>query len=338
MIEDFYGLSDAPFRLAPDPRFFYASDTHGKALLYLKYGLRQGEGFVALTGDVGAGKSTLIAHLLDEIDRRRLTVGQLSTTNLEPADALWMIANSFGLHPVDRGKGASLHALEIFLQQEHTAGRHVLLIIDEAQNLPIATLEELRMLTNVSFGGHYPLQCFLVGQTQLRHALVAHELEQLRQRIIASYHLEPLSPEETRRYIEHRLQTAGWQGRPSFAPELFEQVYAATSGIPRRINMLLGRLLLFGALDQLDHLDRNAIASVIADLESEVVGLRARPAPNGSTATPSAAPDVAPIVRVLQDRIEELEDAIIDVVQIVDALLANRLIEAEEQRSDIASD
>jgi general secretion pathway protein A len=338
MIEDFYGLSDAPFRLAPDPRFFYASDTHGKALLYLKYGLRQGEGFVALTGDVGAGKSTLIAHLLDEIDRRRLTVGQLATTNLEPTDALWIIATSFGLHPVDRGKGASLRALEVFLQQEQAAGRHVLLIIDEAQNLPIATLEELRMLTNISFSGEYPLQCFLVGQTQLRHSLLAQELEQLRQRIIASYHLEPLSMDETRLYIEHRLQTAGWQGRPSFAPELFEQVYSATGGVPRRINMLLGRLLLFGALDQLDHLDRKAIASVITDLEGEVVGLRARPAANEPVASPAATQDSLASMRVLQGRIEELEDAIVDIVQIVDALLANRVIDSEETRDDLARD
>jgi general secretion pathway protein A len=325
MIEDFYGLSDAPFRLAPDPRFFYASDTHGKALLYLKYGLRQGEGFVALTGDVGAGKSTLIAHLLDEIDHRRLTVGQLATTSLDPADALWIIATSFGLHPIDRGKGASLRAIEAFLGQEQAAGRHVLLIIDEAQNLPAATLEELRMLTNLSVEGSYPLQCFLVGQTQLRQTLIAPELEQLRQRVIASYHLEPLSSEETQRYIEHRLQTAGWQGRPSFAPDLFDQVYAATGGIPRRINMLLGRLLLFGALDQLD-------------LEGEVVGLRARPASNGHEAPGFAGGDLTDQLGRLQMRIDELEAALTDVVEIVDSFLATRLGAPGEEQRDRSGD
>jgi general secretion pathway protein A len=338
MIEDFYGLSDAPFRLAPDPRFFYASDTHGKALLYLKYGLRQGEGFVALTGDVGAGKSTLIAHLLDEIDHRRLTVGQLATTSLDPADALWIIATSFGLHPIDRGKGASLRSIEAFLGQEQAAGRHVLLIIDEAQNLPTATLEELRMLTNLSVEGSYPLQCFLVGQTQLRQTLIAPELEQLRQRVIASYHLEPLSSEETQRYIEHRLQTAGWQGRPSFAPDLFDQVYAATGGIPRRINMLLGRLLLFGALDQLDHLDRSAIASVIADLEGEVVGLRARPAANGHAMSALPGGELTDTLGRLQMRIDELEAALTDVVEIVDSFLATRLGAPGEEQRDRTGD
>jgi type II secretory pathway predicted ATPase ExeA len=277
-----------------------------------------------LTGDVGTGKSTIVAHLLDTIDRRQIIVAQLATTNLDPADALRIIADRHGVSVPDRSKAAVLGAIEAFLAREQASGRRVLQIIDEAQNLPLETLEELRMLTNLRVDGRHPLQCFLVGQTQFRDTLASPQIEQLRQRVIASCHLEPLTPDETKHYVEHRLQTAGWQGRPSFAPDLLERVHATTSGIPRRINLLLGRLLLFGALEHLDHLDEGAIASVISDLESEVVGIKSRPLARPRGSAPLPQQDSTPEIARLRDRIDELETALAEVVELLGDILERR--------------
>jgi general secretion pathway protein A len=333
MIEEFYGLNAAPFRLVPDPRFFYASDTHQKALSYLEYGLQQGEGFVVLTGEVGTGKSTLVGHLLSAIDRHRLVVVQLATTNVNAEDALWLVADSLGIRPSGEGKAPLLRAFETFLAREYTAGRRVLLIIDEAQNLPLDTLEELRMLSNFQIQDHSPLQCFLVGQSQFRKVLASPNLEQLRQRVIASYSLEPLSLDETQNYAEHRLQTAGWQGRPSFDPALFEQVYRATGGIPRRINMLLGRLLLYGALEEIDHLDQAAIATVIDDLASEVIGLGEKA--NGRAEVEG---DLEQRLDRLEERMDGLEHMLIDIVETLDVLVNRRgLSVARDRQTGLAS-
>jgi general secretion pathway protein A len=327
MIEEYYGLSAAPFRLVPDPRFFYASDTHQKALSYLEYGLQQGEGFVVMTGEVGTGKSTLVGHLLDNIDRSRIEVAHIATTNILAADALWLIADNLGIRVEETGKAPLLRGIELHLERQALAGKRILLIVDEAQNLPTETLEELRMLTNLQVHDRYPLQCFLVGQSQLRQILAAPGFEQLRQRVIASYSLEPLSLEETRNYAEHRLHTAGWRGRPSFDDALLEQVHEATKGIPRRINMLLGRLLLFGALEEIDHLDSAAIANVITDLENEVVGMGRGNGQAVVSVTEPASPDR---LRHLEARINELERLLLDIVEMVGGLLAQREARAGE--------
>ena len=282
MIESYYGLSAAAFRLAPEPRFFFASATHRKALSYLDYGLRQGEGFLVLSGEIGAGKSLLVAHLLAGLDREGLTAVGLAGGGLEPLDALWLIAEGLGLEPA-AGKAPLVAAIRRCLVEQERTGRRVLLVVDEAQSLPHATLEELRLLTDLGGGRQAGLQCFLVGQPQLRPLLARPELEQLRQRVVASCHLEPLGEEETGRYVRHRLEIAGWRGKPALAEGIGAAVHAATGGVPRRINLLCGRLMLLGAVEGRDRLDEADVATVQADLRSE--GLAA---PTG-TGEPRAA-------------------------------------------------
>ncbi len=279
MYETFYGLSDTPFRLSPDHRFFFGSQSHNKAMAYLRYGLHQGEGFIVITGDIGTGKSTLVSQLFSELDTRRVLPAKIATTNVEADDAVRLIISAFRLSPPSTDKAALLRHFESFLVDQHKASRRVLLVVDEAQNLPMRTIEELRMLSNFAVGGQSLFQSFLLGQPQFKTLLADPGLEQLRQRVIASYHLEPMSFEETRHYIEHRLRTAGWRGDPALFDETFAAIHVATNGVPRRINTLCNRLMLYGALEERHELDADAVADVLADLQGEVAETVSPPAP-----------------------------------------------------------
>ncbi len=315
MIEAYYGLSAAPFRLAPEPRFLFASSTHRKALSYLDYGLRQGEGFLVLSGEIGAGKSLLVAHLLTGLGREGLVAVSLASGALEPMDALWLIAEGLGLEPSGSGKAPLLGAIRRCLAAQEQAGRRVLLIVDEAQSLPVATLEELRLLTDQGSGARAGLQCFLVGQQQLRRSLARPELEQLRQRVVASCHLEPLGQDETGRYVRHRLEIAGWRGAPALAEGIGVAVHAATGGVPRRINLLCGRLMLLGAVEGRDRLDENNVATVLADLRAE--GLA--PSPPGADETVGTATGDG-----VAARLEELEELVRETHGMMAALMRPR--------------
>ncbi|MEC9109926.1 MAG: AAA family ATPase, partial [Pseudomonadota bacterium] len=213
MYEEFYGFSERPFQLTPDPAFYFESVTHKKALSYLGYGLNQGEGFIVITGEVGSGKSTLVAHLKQKLDDERLTVGEVVTSALDGEEMIHVAARSFGLDVTGGDKAADLAAIELFLHEEARNGRRTLLIVDEAQNLSIGALEELRMLSNFQLGSHPLLQTLLLGQPEFKQ-LLAHsdELEQLRQRVIAAHHLEPMQPGEIEPYVMHRLNHVGWNG------------------------------------------------------------------------------------------------------------------------------
>jgi putative secretion ATPase (PEP-CTERM system associated) len=293
MFEEFYGLSAPPFRLSPDHRFFFGSASHRRAMSYLRYGIAQAEGFIVITGDIGAGKSTLASQLLAEVDRNEIVAAQIVTSNVEPDDVVRLMLSAFNIIPPATDKAALLRAFESFLLQQQKSRRRVLLIVDEAQNLPLKTIEELRMLSNFMIGGRSLFQCFLIGQPQFQALLLNPDLEQLRQRVIASYHLEPLGPAETREYIEHRLRTVGWQGRPSFEEGVFGLVHAATNGVPRRINTLCSRILLSGALEEKDHLDCELVGTVIAEMKTEVAeaerGAVQRPAPEAYAVRASAS-------------------------------------------------
>jgi putative secretion ATPase (PEP-CTERM system associated) len=284
MFEEYYGLSAPPFRLSPDHRFYFGSASHRRAMSYMRYGVSQAEGFIVITGDIGAGKSTLASQLLAEIDRNEIVAAQIVTSNIEPDDVVRLMLSAFNIVPPAADKAALLRAFESFLLQQQKAKRRVLLIVDEAQNLPLKTIEELRMLSNFMIGGRSLFQCFLIGQPQFQALLHHPDLEQLRQRVIASYHLEPLGLEDTKDYIEHRLRTVGWQGRPTFDDAAFAQIHAATGGVPRRINTLCSRILLSGALEEKDHLDGELVGSVIAEMKTEVAeaerGAVQRPAPH----------------------------------------------------------
>ena len=293
MFDDFYGLRARPFQLTPDPAFYFESLTHRKALSYLSYGLAQGEGFIVITGEVGAGKSTLAGHLLTTIDRARLTAAQVVTSRLDGADMVRAVALAFGLPPgVDKPR--QLAAIEGFLHGEARAGRRSLLVVDEAQNLSIEALEELRMLSNFQLGAHPLLQILLLGQPEFREALRGHaRLEQLRQRVIAAHHLEPMLAQEVEPYVMHRLKLVGWCGNPGFESAVFARLHAASGGVPRRINQIINRLLILGAVEQRSHLDGAMLATVLAELDADG-GLALAQVPVASAPAPRPAPRPAP--------------------------------------------
>jgi len=267
MFETHYGLTGRPFQLTPDPRFYFESATHRKAMSYLGYGLAQGEGFIIITGEIGAGKSTLVAHLMQTVDKARLTAAQIVTTQLKGDDLLHMVASSFGIATAGLDKTGTLAAIEHFLHNEARAGRRCLLVVDESQNLPMPALEELRMLSNFQLGSHPLLQIFLLGQPEFR-AMVhgAPGLEQLRQRIIATHHLGAMELHELQPYVEHRMKLVGWNGRPGFSDDLWARLFAETGGIPRKVNMLINRVLLMAAVDDRDMVDAALVEAVLADL------------------------------------------------------------------------
>ena len=275
MYEDFYGLQGPPFKLNPDPRFFFGSESHRKAMSDLKFGLHQEEGFIVITGAVGSGKSTVVSQLFAELDSDKIIAAKIVTTQLEATDILRMLCGELGIEPPAPDKASILQALGRYLTYQHEAGRRVLLVIDEAQNLPRSTLEELRMLSNLTHKGKALFQSFLVGQPQFSRTLADPELEQFLQRVTASYHLETLTAEETKAYIDHRLGLVGWHGNPTFTHGAYRLIHQETKGLPRRINLLCNRILFFGAIEGLQHIDDAVVNDVLADLRSEVVEVAA---------------------------------------------------------------
>lgn len=269
MYEERFGFSGSPFRLAPDPKFFFGSKSHNKAMSYLHYGLRQAEGFIVITGEIGAGKTMLIGHLLDQLDRSNIVAANLLTPNLEAADLLSHILSAFRIEAAGEGKAAEIEAFEDFLFDQLNHGRRVLLVVDEAQNLPLKTLEELRVLSNMEYDGTPLFQVFLVGQPDFRETMARPDMEQLRQRVIATYHLEPMLRDETEAYIKHRLSQVGWTGTPAFTADAFDAIFAATGGLPRKIHKLCNRVLLFAAVENLVRIDGAAVETVLADLIAE---------------------------------------------------------------------
>jgi general secretion pathway protein A len=267
MYDQFYALTGRPFQLTPDPQYYFESITHRKALSYLGYGLAQGEGFIVITGEIGAGKSTLVSHLMQSVDKARLTAATIVTSQLGGLDMVQMAAESFGIDTRGLDKAATLKSIENFLHAEARTGRRCLLVVDEAQNLSIEALEELRMLSNFQLGSSALLQIFLLGQPEFRDLVRdAPELEQLRQRVIATHHLDPMEANEIEPYIVHRLSRAGWNGRPQLTQDAYSSLFAETGGVPRKINTLMNRVMLMGAVEQVDTLDAALVAAVIADM------------------------------------------------------------------------
>ena len=270
MYEDYYRFNAKPFQLNPDPRFFFGSKGHKRAMAYLDYGLSLGEGFIVISGEVGAGKTTLVRNLFRQLDAHSLVAAQLVSTQMDAEDTLRSVAASFGLEHEGLAKSSLLKNLEDFLIAATRQGKRALLVVDEAQNLTSRAVEELRMLSNFQNNERSLIQTFLLGQPEFRGILQSPNMQQLRQRVVASYHLGPLDSGETQGYIEHRLRTVGWQGNPSFDSEAFAALHRFTGGIPRRINTFCDRLLLFGFLEEKSHFGEAEIDEVISDLKSEV--------------------------------------------------------------------
>ena len=289
MYEAFYGLTDKPFQLNPDPSFYFGSRQHRRAMAYLEYGLHQNEGFIVVTGEVGAGKTTIVRSLLAKLDPHKVVAAQLVSTQLDAEDTLRLVAAAFGLKTKDVAKSDLLLGLEAFLVSVTTQGKRALLIVDEAQNLTPRAVEELRMLSNFQLETHALLQSFLVGHPEFRRTMQSPHMLQLRQRVIAACHIGPLDAEETRGYIEHRLKHVGWRDKPQFQPEVFPAVHLFTGGIPRRINALCDRLLLSGFIGSKTTFSRTDVDEVAREIREESFA-----APSGSESEGVPATESAP--------------------------------------------
>jgi putative secretion ATPase (PEP-CTERM system associated) len=273
MYTDFYNLTGLPFQLTPDYRFFYTSQPHKKAVAYVTYGLSKGEGFIVITGEVGAGKTTLMDYFLSSMRGQRLITARVVTTQIEADSLLRLVAASFGLSQEGEDKATVLKRIEAFLLECHRDGSRPLLIIDEVQGLKHSSLEELRMLSNFQSEHKSLLQIYLVGQPEFRRTLASANLEQLRQRVIATYHLQPLDLDETRSYIEHRLSLVGWQQDPLIDAAAYEIIYSETAGVPRRINLLCDRLLLASYLNDSHQIEAEDVEDVVLDMRKEGAAL-----------------------------------------------------------------
>jgi type II secretory pathway predicted ATPase ExeA len=289
MHSEHYGLRQHPFLMTPDAGMFFPSSVHRRALAHLTYGIAQHEGFIVITGEVGAGKTTLIERLCSDLNPSGFVIARISTTQVSGDDILRMVADAFGAEP-EGNKAAVLRGITTALR--NTTRRH-LLIVDEAQGLPLGAIEELRMLSNVTQQGQPPLQTILMGQPQLRRMLVSVELNQLRQRVLASYHLMGLTREETHGYVLHRLNAVGWSGWPAWDEAALDMVHRHTDGIPRRINRLCSRVMLGGALEHADRLTAAMVEATALELENDLGGFPP-PTSNGHAMPPEMTPHPTP--------------------------------------------
>lgn len=269
MYESFYGFSAKPFQLRPDPTFYYGSKGHRRAMAYLEYGLAQGEGFIVLTGEVGAGKTTLARNLFRSFESKKIVAAQIVSTHVDSNDILKLVAAAFGLPYAELSKAALLLDLERFLRSCYQQDKRVLLLVDEAQNLSQSTLEELRMLSNFQTNDAPLLQTFLLGQPEFRKILLDQNMQQLRQRVIATYHLGPMDELETKAYIEHRLKTVGWTDDPSIDDEAYKLIHQYSGGVPRKINLFCDRMFMMGCLEELHYFGEKEVNDVINDFHQE---------------------------------------------------------------------
>ncbi|MFK8016607.1 MAG: ExeA family protein [Gammaproteobacteria bacterium] len=263
MYEEFYGFSEKPFTLLPDPAFLFLGKKHKMALTMLQYGMVNNAGFSVITGEIGSGKTTLIRQLLDEMDAET-TVGLISNTHQSFGELLQWVLMAFGLDYKGKEKIERYETFMNFVVDEYANGRRTVLIIDEAQNLAVDTLEELRMLSNINADKNQVLQLVMVGQPELRATLMLPSLKQFAQRISVSYHLDALSAQETVDYIHHRLGVVG--GKPELFPEsACSMVWYYSRGVPRVINSICDTALVYGFAEQTEEITGPLIQDVVRD-------------------------------------------------------------------------
>ena len=266
MYESFYQFTENPFRLTPDPAYVFMSGTHGEAYTHLEYAVQENKGFVVITGEVGAGKTTLMRTLLQQHPQEVVTA-VITQTSLLPIEFLRRVCDEFEVEIQGPDKASMLSAFHTYLLEQYTARRRVVLLIDEAQNLPASTLEELRMLSNLETEKEHLIQMILLGQPDLRAKLRRKGLEQFVQRVSVHYHLRSLDREETAGYIRHRLHVAGGDNPELFTPQAVRRIYEASHGIPRLINILCDGSLVYGYADGLSRIDEATVLHVVQDRE-----------------------------------------------------------------------
>ena len=269
MYKHFYHLSTNPFRLAPDPGFCFSHSGYTRAREYLEYALDQGEGFVMVTGRPGTGKTLLLETFLKETDNNRAVARRIAVSNYGADDLLHAVAYAYDIDTANLGKAALRQQIQQYFLKQEQAGRRVLLIIDEAQALQHTALEELRILADLQTQSRLMLQLFLVGQESLQDLMRSPDMEQFQQRVIANYHLVPLSLMEVRAYIEHRLLHAGWSGAPEFTSAAVLAIYQLSQGVPRHINKICNRLLLLGFGKGSYILDKEDVQEIAAEMHDE---------------------------------------------------------------------
>ena len=264
MYKKMYGFSESPFNMTPNSRFFFQSARHTEALSTLVYAIRERKGFVVITGDVGAGKTTVCRALLNQLDTQTETA-LVTNTHLSAKDLLFTILDDFGVEYKPGSKARLLAQLNNYLITQIQEDKNVVLIIDEAQNLSASVLEEVRMLSNLETEHEKLIQIILLGQPELKDTLASNRLRQLRQRIAVFYHLPPLGPEDTRAYILHRLRVASSSDRQYFTDEAINLVYRFSQGVPRLINQICDSALLSGYIYGAEMIDEKIMQEVIKE-------------------------------------------------------------------------
>ncbi len=332
MYREYYNFTGKPFQITPDHRFFYESNGHKRALSYLLYGIKSMEGFIVITGDVGTGKTTLVNALSDELENKHIVAAKVVTTQIQEDDLLRVVAAEFGLAYDGVSKAVLLKNLETFFRQLAHEGKRALLLVDEAQNLPPRSIEELRMLSNFQMDSRALLQSFLLGQREFRATMRLPQFEQLRQRVIAAYHLKPMSRDETEGYVTHRLQMVGWVGNPIFTEQAFDAIYEHAKGIPRKINVFCDRLLLCAGLEESSEIGEAILEMVRGDLVEESWGTDELDPAAGPGQVNPISPDVS--------NVNSSANALLQQEQLINAIgsmMDNKLEEFKKKQQQVES-
>jgi general secretion pathway protein A len=266
MYIDTFKLRELPFRLSPDPQFLYLSRAHARAKAYMESTIWFTDGFVVVTGEIGSGKTTLIESFLRQLDSD-VVIAQINQTQINAVEFLQSVLAQFGFSPFKMKKAELIATLNSFLIEQYAAGRKVLLIIDEAQNLSLKVLEEIRMLSGIESTKEKVLRIILAGQPELNEKLDSPELVQLTQRIRLRFHLGALSRDDLRSYVRHRLEIAGAEGREIFAEDTFSEIYKFTGGVPRLVNTLCDTAMMAAFNEDRDHVTLKDIASAVDELQ-----------------------------------------------------------------------
>jgi len=334
MYTEYFHLSAKPFQLKPDPDFFFGSAGHKRAMAYLEYGIAQEEGFIIITGEVGAGKTTLVRHLFKKMESDKIVAAHIANTNLSSDDTLRVVSAAFGLPHENFTKASLLLGIEKFLHQCDQDGKRALLVVDEAQNLSSQTVEELRMLSNYQTDEKPLLQTFLLGQPEFRKILLGEDMQQLRQRVSATYHLGPMDPSETKSYVEHRLNTTGWNNDPSFSQDAFTTIYNYTGGIPRKINALCERVLLMSCLEEIHELSATEINAVISDIQQEYdMPIETKePGVYSDTTNTNGEIEGNPELRKMDDRLIKMESSISSVLDLLKNVLSSSKLKKYQKK------